>query len=381
MTTKIGKTYAQAREDMIELCLKEVGLGEHPAGSNRNKQNRWFFGYDASAPYCASGLSWAAHFSGNSAAGVKSAWVPTFTAWAKTRGRWVSPSNIKRGHWVVYEGGKHIGLALSSPDSRGDFRTVEFNTSRGSKGSQANGWYNATRVRNIHSGYRPDGALNPFYGLTTELVKDIQNALNKQGHNAGTADGKIGPNTQKAVRAYQAATGLMVDGFPGPDTQRRLFGVKSSATKPTPTPQKPSKAPQSDEKPPKRARVPKWHELRVDGQWGPSVNRALAEYLGAPYKDGELSRQPRNAITLAILACSAKAITFEDAPSKGSQLVKLLQKWVGVRQDGRMGVDTYKALQRKLKALGYYEGPLDGILTRPASNGVKALQRFLNDQR
>lgn len=365
---------------MIELALREVGLGEHPAGSNRNKQNRWFFGYDASAPYCASGLSWAAFHSGNSAAAVKSAWVPTFTSWAKSRGRWVTPKNIKRGHWVVYEGGKHIGLALSSVDKDGDFRTVEFNTSRGSTGSQANGWYNALRVRNIHGGYRPDGALNPFYGLTTELLRAIQTELNKRGHKSGSVDGKMGPATMKAVKAFQASAGLEADGFPGPGTQGALFG-KAAPSKPSAPSQKPSKGPTTPQKPPTHVRAPKWEELRVDGQFGPAVNRALQAYLGAPHKDGVMSRQPRNHVTNAIYACSSKAITFENAPSKGSPYVKLIQKWVGVKQDGRFGEGTYKALQRKMKAAGYYSGPIDGIISRPSSNGVKALQRFLNSRR
>lgn len=379
MATAVGKTYSAAREDMIELCLSEVGLGEHPAGSNRNKQNRWFFGYDLSAPYCASGLSWAAHHSGNSAAAVKSAWVPTFTSWAKSRGRWVSPKNIKRGHWVVYEGGKHIGLALSSVDKDGNFRTVEFNTSRGSTGSQANGWYNAVRNRNIWGGYRPDGALNPFYGLTTSLVKGIQTELNKRGHKAGSVDGKMGPATMKAVKAFQASVGLTADGFPGPDTQRALGGAV-----------RPSEAPRSEAKPPKAPAAPKpskgkreasWELLKVDGQWGPALNRAFQAYLKAPYKDGVMSRQPQNSVTAAIRACSRSAITFESAPSEGSPYVKLIQRWVGVKQDGRFGVDTYKALQRKMKAHGFYSGPIDGELDRPSSNGVKALQRFLNSRR
>lgn len=42
-----------------------------------------------------------------------------------------------------------------------------------------------------------------------------------------TADGKCGPNTDKAIRAYQKANGLSVDGAVGKATWRRLLGVLS----------------------------------------------------------------------------------------------------------------------------------------------------------
>lgn len=41
-----------------------------------------------------------------------------------------------------------------------------------------------------------------------------------------TADGKCGSNTDKAIRSYQKANGLSVDGAVGKQTWRRLLGVK-----------------------------------------------------------------------------------------------------------------------------------------------------------
>ncbi|MCW2237526.1 peptidoglycan-binding domain-containing protein [Azospirillum canadense] len=43
-------------------------------------------------------------------------------------------------------------------------------------------------------------------------VQGAQSALNEHGFKAGTADGKMGPNTRTAVRAYQKAAKLPVDG-------------------------------------------------------------------------------------------------------------------------------------------------------------------------
>ncbi len=48
--------------------------------------------------------------------------------------------------------------------------------------------------------------------MYTAYVTDAQQQLNEHGFNAGTADGKPGPRTQSAIRAYQKKAGLPVDG-------------------------------------------------------------------------------------------------------------------------------------------------------------------------
>ena len=49
-------------------------------------------------------------------------------------------------------------------------------------------------------------------------VKELQKALKAKGFSPGTLDGIFGPVTDKAVRAFQAAAGLVVDGKAGPKT-------------------------------------------------------------------------------------------------------------------------------------------------------------------
>ncbi|MCG8430672.1 MAG: peptidoglycan-binding protein [Candidatus Omnitrophica bacterium] len=49
-------------------------------------------------------------------------------------------------------------------------------------------------------------------------TKDIQMALLSAGFNPGIIDGKMGKKTRRAVRAFQKANGLKVDGKVGPRT-------------------------------------------------------------------------------------------------------------------------------------------------------------------
>ena len=53
-------------------------------------------------------------------------------------------------------------------------------------------------------------------------IKWAQNRLNELGYNAGKADGIFGPNTDKAVKAFQKANGLSQDGDIGPKTWAKL---------------------------------------------------------------------------------------------------------------------------------------------------------------
>jgi murein L,D-transpeptidase YcbB/YkuD len=55
-------------------------------------------------------------------------------------------------------------------------------------------------------------------------VKWMQAALNQLGYHCGAPDGIYGRRTVDAVRAYQQASGLKVDGWPGPKTMSALHG-------------------------------------------------------------------------------------------------------------------------------------------------------------
>ena len=75
---------------------------------------------------------------------------------------------------------------------------------------------------------------NLAYGSRGADVRALQEQLRAAGYNIA-ADGIFGPATQSAVRAYQQANGLQVDGIVGNQTRSALSGSSAAQTADTPT--------------------------------------------------------------------------------------------------------------------------------------------------
>ena len=61
-----------------------------------------------------------------------------------------------------------------------------------------------------------------FGYINLEDLEGVQDALTKLGYEPGKVDGKDGPNTQKAVREFQAHASIQIDGIVGPVTRQAL---------------------------------------------------------------------------------------------------------------------------------------------------------------
>lgn len=110
---------------------------------------------------------------------------------------------------------------------------------------------------------------------------------------------------------------------------------------------------------------PQMVTLNVDGQFGYATAKRLQEYFDTAGKDGVISHQYKQKYNQNIYAAQ-----FDNSLT-GSNVVKALQKFLGIGQDGLFGQATIKALQ---KHLGTTQ---DGIIS-PVSDSVKELQRRLN---
>lgn len=114
-------------------------------------------------------------------------------------------------------------------------------------------------------------------------------------------------------------------------------------------------------------------KLAIDGQWGPLVTLRLQEYHNTT-KDKIVSHQYKE-------ACNANLYSAQfDTTLIGSDLIRAIQRGLKAKGyyfgvvDGLCGKNTIKAMQ---KALGTTQ---DGIIS-PTSEMVRALQRALNNNK
>jgi len=112
----------------------------------------------------------------------------------------------------------------------------------------------------------------------------------------------------------------------------------------------------------------KSNKISVDGVWGKATTKAAQKVFKTPV-DGIVSKQIAK-YKKYMSACSSSSWQFLDSNYKGgSQLIKAIQKWVGVAQDGLCGQTTIKYLQKKLGVTA------DGYMGKQT---VTAFQKYLN---
>ena len=88
-------------------------------------------------------------------------------------------------------------------------------------GSSPSGMSSSSQSRDSASGSRALGKSKSKTSTGEQSVKAAQEALNRNGANI-TADGKLGPKTKAAIRAYQQKNGLQATGTLDSQTKARL---------------------------------------------------------------------------------------------------------------------------------------------------------------
>lgn len=119
--------------------------------------------------------------------------------------------------------------------------------------------------------------------------------------------------------------------------------------------------------------------LAVDGWWGMATTRYTQKMFGTPI-DGIISRQNR-ANKKYLPNASTNSWEFVTFRVSGSDVIKALQKLIGTDPDGDFGAKSVTALERFLKAKGFYDGEIEADLGKRPSMGeglVKAWQRYVN---
>ena len=240
--------------DIVKKAAKEIGVKENPAGSNRVKYNTAYYGREVSGsayPWCCAFIWWVFRECGASRLffnGKKSAYCPTVEAWGKAEGLTVERSKGKPGDIVLFDFyGKgisgHIGIIEKVVGNK--YQTIEGNTS---STSDDNGGAVMRRTRPL-SVVRC--IIRPKYdGVTATSSKEVKTVkvelpVLKQGSkgrsvgvlqtllkalgykdqygNALDVDNDFGKKTAYALKKFQKAKGLTVDGVCGEKSWSKLL--------------------------------------------------------------------------------------------------------------------------------------------------------------
>ena len=233
-------------ESLLNIARADLGYCEFPANSNHTKYGKWI-GLDYQ-PWCMSAVQYWCD-KANVSLPLKTGSCTLFMNAAKKTGKWVT-SGYRAGDIILYNfdsrpDADHVGICESAASST--VTCIEGNTSTT---SQDNGGKVMRRIRNIYlvlGAYRPDyettAAATPVQTTTNtggtcnvnlnmlskgskgSSVKALQILLIGYGYSCGSygADGDFGSATDNAVRRFQSAKGIGVDGIVGTNTWTKLL--------------------------------------------------------------------------------------------------------------------------------------------------------------
>lgn len=107
-------------------------------------------------------------------------------------------------------------------------------------------------------------------------------------------------------------------------------------------------------------------KIPEDGLWGKDTTKRAQEVFGTPV-DGMISGQLKSCFKYFPGIISVKA------GKGGSDLVRAMQKWLQIKEDGYIGQQFVLSLQHEMETVE------DGVLSKPSSC-IKAFQHWLNQQ-
>lgn len=218
----------------------------------------------------------------------------------------------------------------------------------------------------------PAGSLK--LGAKGEDVKTVQRRLKDLGFYRGSVDGDFGVGTEDAVKRFQEQYGLEPDGKVGKYTMEALAKARHTA-KPTSKP-----TPKATATPTYDASV-----LLRKGDTSSKVRQMQERLISLGYLSGKATATFDSATEAAVIAFQKRNCSYYDGVA-GPETLKALYSSsarststvsgvIGVTLRNGDDGDSVRALQTRLKALGYYKGNVDGDYGSGTVEAVKAFQR------
>ena len=220
------------------------------------------------------------------------------------------------------------------------------------------------------------------HGDTGAEIKRMQTRLKELGYLNGKADGDFGDATEAAVRYFQQRNNLTVDGKAGQKTLDKLYSSSAKAAKATPTPTaKPTKTP-------KVTATPKAESLDYyleNGASGTKVRTLQNRLIELGWLSGQADGKYGNATEYAVKAFQKRYSSLWDDGVAGPDTLKQLYgagaataktPAASLGQTLSSGDEgaAVKALQNRLKELGFYKKAIDGEYGSTTKAAVTAFQ-------
>ena len=224
-------------------------------------------------------------------------------------------------------------------------------------------------------------------GSTGDDVRRMQNRLIELGYLSGRADGDFGDATEAAVRAFQARNGLTADGKAGTNTLNKLYSssARKAASTPTATPKRTATA-KPTARPTATPDVDELDYYLQQGSSGAKVRTLQNRLIELGWLEGTADGSYSHATEYAVKAFQARYSslwvdgvagpdTLKTLYGAGAATSKTPAASLGISLEQGDGNDAVKAMQKRLKELGFYKATADGEFGSTTKAAVIAFQK------
>ncbi len=299
-------------------------------------------------------------------------------------------SNLSNVDWENNGAWGEMATSTNSISGNGTIVTMPPSLNQGGSSTNQSGTPTATPARTASVTPSTESTSSSLKaGSQGSDVSDVQQRLKELKYYTGSVDGKFGSGTTSAVKAFQEANGIKVDGIVGEKTKEKLFSYtavansgtssSSSSTKTTPKPTVKATAT------PRPTATPNTNKyLQLDSS-GADVKKLQNRLIELGYLAGKADGDYGAATEAAVKAFQKASGLWEDGKAGPDTLTKIYSSsakkasgaasYVGDTLESGAEGDAVRALQNRLIKLKYMSGYSDGSYGEKTKSAVEAFQQ------